>query len=133
MLMEGIFTSRQLQVGVGIGFGLQGIINHFVSGLILLFERPIKVGDYIEIGGHQAEIKKIGESSLDFELLVWTAELNTLFQIKSELYQKIDRKFRLRNILVPFPQQDLHLHMTEKSSPAAPAETRKRPCSAFVS
>ena len=47
-------------LGVGIGFGLQGIINNFVSGLILLFERPIKVGDYIELGAQRAEIKKSG-------------------------------------------------------------------------
>jgi small-conductance mechanosensitive channel len=47
-------------LGVGIGFGLQGIVNNFVSGLILLFERPIKVGDYIQLGELWAEIKKIG-------------------------------------------------------------------------
>jgi small-conductance mechanosensitive channel len=100
MLMKGVFTSRELQVGVrisiarlihygfvfvgfllalvalgvqlrditiiagalgvGIGFGLQGIVNNFVSGLILLFERPVKVGDFIQLGEQWAEIKKIG-------------------------------------------------------------------------
>jgi len=47
-------------LGVGIGFGLQAIVNNFVSGLILLFEQPIKVGDIIEVGTEMGEIKELG-------------------------------------------------------------------------
>ena len=45
---------------VGIGFGLQNVINNFVCGLILLFERPIKVDDVIEVGGKVGEVSRIG-------------------------------------------------------------------------
>ncbi len=47
-------------LGVGIGFGLQAIVNNFASGLILLFERPIKVGDTIQIGTEIGEVKNLG-------------------------------------------------------------------------
>lgn len=205
-------------MGVRIGFGLQGIINNFVSGLILLFERPIKVGDYIELGAQLAEIKNIGlratviqtsdrseiivpssdlianqvtnwtlsdqyagirisvgvaydsdvprvmqtllecaqkhaqvvahpapkvlftgfgKSSLDFELRGWIIEIGNMVQIKSELYQEIDRKFRPSDIRIPFPQQDLHVNVIGKPTPAASGNskdwhlnlhTRKAPC-----
>jgi len=47
-------------LGVGIGFGLQTIVNNFVCGLIMLFERPVKVGDTIELNAQLGRIKKVG-------------------------------------------------------------------------
>jgi potassium efflux system protein len=176
--------------GIGIGFGLQDIVNNFVSGLVLLFERPIKLGDMIMVEGEWAIVKKIGlrsttietfdlseiivpnselvsrkvtnwtlsneqsrlvipigvaygsevpkvlailrecaerhpkvlenpepsiiftafgASSLDFELRVWIADVNSRLVVKSELLQDIDARFRRANVEIPFPQHDLHL------------------------
>ena len=54
------FTILAGAFSVGVGFGLQNVINNFVSGLIVLFERPIKVGDVIQVGDAIGSVKKIG-------------------------------------------------------------------------
>jgi len=47
-------------LGVGIGFGLQNVVNNFISGLILAFERPIQVGDTIQFGERMGQVRRIG-------------------------------------------------------------------------
>jgi small-conductance mechanosensitive channel len=178
-------------VGVGLGFGLQNIISNFISGLIILAERPIAIGDRVEIGGVAGQVREIslrsttvitndnmaiivpnadfitqrvtnwsyddprvrfripfgvaygtdlpklrklmlevadehpkalkdpqpelffvgfGDSSLNFELAVWSSE-STLSprRFHSDLFFAIEKKLRESGIEIPFPQQDLHV------------------------
>jgi small-conductance mechanosensitive channel len=178
-------------LGIGIGFGLQNITNNFISGIIILFERPVKIGDRIEVDDLAGNIVNIsarattiitndniavivpnsdlvstrvinwshnnrsvrlnfpvgvsykedpdkirkllievaasntgvlkdpspdvlfenfGDSSLDFNLRVWTDEYSDKPKVlKSQLYYAIFKKFREHQIEIPFPQRDLHL------------------------
>ena len=50
-------------VGIGVGFGLQNVVSNFVSGLIIMFERPIKIGDRVEVDGVDGEVTEIGARS----------------------------------------------------------------------
>ncbi|HET9432057.1 MAG TPA: mechanosensitive ion channel domain-containing protein, partial [Chitinophagaceae bacterium] len=50
-------------LGVGIGLGLQSIVNNFVSGIILIFDRPLRIGDMVEIGDKKGRVKEIGVRS----------------------------------------------------------------------
>ena len=177
-------------LSVGIGFGLQHVASNFISGLIILFERPIKIGDRITIGdvlgdvvnislratlirtidnisiivpnsefiisrvtnwshrdpkirvhipvgvaygsdvplviksllevakNHDEVLKEpppkvwfneFGDSSLNFELLVWIAHPKRRLDIISELNKGTDEIFRKNKIEIPFPQMDLHV------------------------
>lgn len=181
---------------VGIGFGLQNITQNFIAGLIILLERPIKVGDLVEVKGVSGKVIEIGarstlvntrdditiivpnsqfiaeqvvnesfsgdrirlhiqvgvsygsdtrlvekvlkevgkshikvidypaptviflsfgDSSLNFELRVWTKELWDNESLKSDIRFSIDEAFREHAITIPFPQTDLHIKSSEVS------------------
>jgi small-conductance mechanosensitive channel len=194
-------------LGVGIGFGLQNVVNNFISGLILLFERPVKIGDTVSINDqwgtitsiglrstvietldraevivpnseliaekvtnwtHTSSVSRIvlpvgvaygtpledvlaillkvaqehaevlnnpaptaiftgfGDSSIDFELRAWIADINQRLKVRSELGLAIDTYFRAAGIVIPFPQRDLHLQSIEPTLKQALPGTRKR-------
>ena len=181
--------------GIGVGFGMQNIINNLVSGIIILFERPIKVGDVIQVEGEtKGVVAKIsirsttiqafdrttvivpnskflennvvnwvhggdkvlrtmlpvgvaygsdtelvrecllqvanetpnvlkypepvvrfaefGDSSLNFELYMW-ANLDTRWMAISALNFAIDKIFREKGIVIPFPQRDVHFYSSK--------------------
>jgi len=50
-------------IAIGVGFGAQNVINNFISGWILLFEKPVRIGDFIEIDTHQGVVQRIGNRS----------------------------------------------------------------------
>jgi small-conductance mechanosensitive channel len=82
-------------LSVGIGFGLQAITQNFISGLILLAERPVKIGDTIRVGTDEGDVKSINVRSTEIQI----GDRSTLIIPNSELITKSVRNMTLANPL----------------------------------
>ncbi len=98
-------------LSIGLGFGLQNIFNNFVSGLILLFERPIQVGDVVEVGGVWGEVKKINVRAT----LVQTYTNSSLIIPNSEFISALVTNWSHKD---PFIRRDLMVGVSYGSDTA---------------
>ncbi|KQP13685.1 DUF3772 domain-containing protein [Pseudorhodoferax sp. Leaf267] len=80
-------------LSVGIGFGLQAIVQNFISGLILLAERPVKVGDWVVLGTTEGDIKRINVRATEIQL----GDRSTVIVPNSEFITKTVRNMTLSN------------------------------------
>jgi potassium-dependent mechanosensitive channel len=80
-------------LSVGIGFGLQAIVQNFISGLILLAERPVKVGDWVSLSGVEGDIKRINVRATEIQL----SDRSTMIVPNSQLITQNVRNVTLAN------------------------------------
>ncbi|WP_260986387.1 DUF3772 domain-containing protein [Bordetella genomosp. 13] len=109
-------------LSVGIGFGLQAVVQNFVSGLILLAERPVRVGDWVSLGGIEGDIQRINVRATEIQM----ADRSTVIVPNSEFITKTVRNVTHSN---PLGRVQIRLPMPLGTHPA---EVRELILSAFA-
>jgi len=120
-------------LSVGIGFGLQAIVQNFVSGLILLAERPVKVGDWVVLDDAEGDIRRINVRATEIQV----ADRSTIIVPNSSFITKPVRNMTLANpqgrvqIKLPMPLDvdpvDVRAHMLEAMSSHAAVQESPAP------
>jgi potassium-dependent mechanosensitive channel len=88
-------------LSVGIGFGMQNLVNNFISGLILLVERPISVGDLVVVGGEEGRVRKISVRSTELETFDGANVLVPNSYFTSEKVKNWTFRNKVRRIAIP--------------------------------
>ena len=96
-------VKMRLRLPVGVAYGSDVPL---VVETILTCAREQK--DVAKSPAPEVLFMNFGDSSLNFELRVWTQDIDKMMQVRSALYHEIERKFRELNIVIPFPQRDVH-------------------------
>jgi small-conductance mechanosensitive channel len=109
-------------LSVGIGFGLQAVVQNFVSGLILLAERPVKVGDWVTLGTVEGDIRRINVRATEIQM----SDRSTVIVPNSEFITKV-----VRNVTHDYPLGRVQIKMTLPLS-SDPEHVRELMLSAFM-
>jgi potassium efflux system protein len=90
-------------LSVGIGFGLQAIVQNFISGLILLVERPVKVGDWVSLGTVEGDIRRINVRATEIQLWDRSTVIVPNSQLITENVRNVTQSNALGRVLIKLP------------------------------